>query len=343
MAVISMLSLPAPNTNDSVVTEFHFITSNKGSRRLAYSRIGEFDAQRIFLCLPGLLETRESFHSLLELTTPYSDCCWLSLDYCGRGLSDSLSETTPYAISQYIEDAEAFLDNVLRRTHLNTSPQIHLIGTSMGGIVALHLAKRLKNHVACIVLNDIGLYLQWSSLISLYNSIKEDNKKLTLLDVDPRAIQDVQNPSHFDLPYDFDLVGMRFDRLLSKFTGQVVLVHNADSPICSSKIAHQSKSKFSELNIWTLQRPGHPATWDHSIVLKLAQLLKLKIKPVEKIQFQTSSTTSEFFQQATPISTATVSAFLATSKAYLESSHLSHSKWLQGFKIRWRIWKNSFC
>ena len=35
----------------------------------------------------------------------------------------------------------------------------------MGGILAMHLVNRFQDKVSSVVLNDVGLYLHWSSLM----------------------------------------------------------------------------------------------------------------------------------------------------------------------------------
>ena len=81
----------------SVSSEFHLINDGGINRKVAYSRIGQIDAKNIFLCLPGLLETRESFHHLFSMVESFDDCCWVIIDYCGRGNSDQLPTSEQYS------------------------------------------------------------------------------------------------------------------------------------------------------------------------------------------------------------------------------------------------------
>jgi pimeloyl-ACP methyl ester carboxylesterase len=217
---------------ESVSSEFHLINDGGFNRKVAYSRLGEFNAKHIFLCLPGLLETRESFHPLLEMVEQFDDCCWISIDYCGRGNSDQLPTSEQYAFSKYLTDTQDLIETLIQSQKLNSNRKFHLIGTSMGGILAMHLVNRLNHKVDSVVLNDVGFYLHWSALMSLYQNIKKSDGQMIELNVDARAIEDVQRSSHFDLHYEFDLLGMLFYSLLQYFNGQVILLHNAESPIC---------------------------------------------------------------------------------------------------------------
>ena len=195
---------------NTISSEFHLINDGEINRKIAYSRIGQIDAKNIFLCLPGLLETRESFHPLFSMVESYDACCWLSLDYCGRGDSDPLPPTANYSFSKYLADTENLIESLLLPRQMDSTRELYLIGTSMGGILAMHLVNRFRDKVGCVVLNDIGLSLYWSSLMALYKSIKESDRQIDKLRVDPRALNAVQSQSHFDLPYEFDLFGMQF-------------------------------------------------------------------------------------------------------------------------------------
>jgi len=327
---------------ESVSSEFHLINDHGVNRKVAYSRLGAIDAKHIFLCLPGLLETRESFHPLLAMVKPFDDCCWLSVDYCGRGDSDPLPSTANYTFSTYLADTEALIDSLILPVQKDSNRKFHLIGTSMGGILALHLISRFQHKVDSLVLNDIGLYLHWSALMSLYQRIKESDETINTLKVDIRAIKAVQSSSHFDLPYEFDLLGMRFYSLLRNFTGRVVLLHNDTSPICPLNVANQSKTKFADLKIWTLNKHGHPAHWEKSTVIKLAQLMRLKPKSIEKSDIQVCLQIPEIVQASSAFNIDLIDSFLKTSKAHLESTTEDHRLWFIRWVNRLKIWKQSY-
>jgi pimeloyl-ACP methyl ester carboxylesterase len=327
---------------ESVHSEFHFINDGEVDRKIAYSRVGEFNSNHIFLCLPGLLETRESFHHLFSMVEPFDDCCWLSIDYCGRGNSDPLSSTANYSFSKYLADTEDLIESLIVPQQVDASRKLHLIGTSMGGILAMHLVNRVQHRVDSVILNDIGLYLHWSSLMTLYQNIKESNNQLSKLKVDARAIDAVQSRSHFDLPYDFDVFGMRFNSLLKNFKGKVVLLHNAESPICPTNVAHQSQTKYTNLKIWTLDNPGHPAKWEESMVMKLSQLMRLKPKSMENIDIQVSLQIPEIVQSTNAFGMDFIESFLKTSQTHFESTIEDPRLWFNQLVKRIKFWKGSY-
>ena len=136
---------------ESVCSEFHLINDGGINRKVAYSRLGELSAKHIFLCLPGLLETRESFHPLFGMVGQFDDCCWICVDYCGRGNSDQLPASEKYSFSKYLADTEDLIENLLQPSQINSNRKLHLIGTSMGGILAMHLVNRLNHKVGSVM------------------------------------------------------------------------------------------------------------------------------------------------------------------------------------------------
>jgi pimeloyl-ACP methyl ester carboxylesterase len=263
------------------LTLLHRLDSGQSARRIAYTQVGDASAWNLFICLPGLLETRASFDPLISCAAGLDHCCWISVDYCGRGESDTLPIDQTYATSVYLADTEDLIANLLLTHRSEPEKKLHLVGTSMGGILAMHLLQRLDGKVDTLILNDIGMSLNWSALVGLYLQMNQSQKKIHELQVDTRVIKAVNTSSHFDLPYDFDLFSMQFHPLLNNYTGKLALLHNAHSSICPKGIAEQSKRRVPALNLWTQEGSSHPAAWDAASVQKLAQLLDLKPKTVD--------------------------------------------------------------
>jgi pimeloyl-ACP methyl ester carboxylesterase len=251
----------------SVVCGHHVIHRASPVRKLAYTDGGHWGAAKTFVCLPGLLETRANFSPLLALAESHRDCRWISIDHCGRGNSDPLPASDHYSMSLYMQDIEDFLQEYVLINQPHGVGEVFLVGTSMGGILAMHGAKKLQKWVTGIVLNDIGLTLYWWSLYGLYKGLEHlgtsapDISLPALADIHPEVIKAVQSPSHFDLKYDFDWLGMHFHSLLENFSGRVLLLHNAHSGLCPTDIAQQFKRHVPQLEFLSLDDDRHPAVW----------------------------------------------------------------------------------
>ncbi len=116
-----------------------------------------------------------------------------------------------------------------------------------------------------------GLYAQ-------FDKAKNEKRFGALaLGVEPRAIKDVQSPAHFDLHYEFDLLGMHFHHLLEDFEGAMLLVHNSHSSLCPTEIAHQAKRYVPQVEIFTVQGQSHPVDWSSEVCERMIQAVGLKM------------------------------------------------------------------
>ena len=99
------------------------------------------------LCLPGLTRNSRDFEALApHLATRYRVVC---PDLRGRGLSARDPQWRNYHPGIYVGDIERLMDVL-------ALPRVAIIGTSLGGVLAMLLASALPRRVAGIVVNDIG-------------------------------------------------------------------------------------------------------------------------------------------------------------------------------------------
>jgi pimeloyl-ACP methyl ester carboxylesterase len=102
---------------------------------------------RTVLCLPGLTRNSRDFEPLARrLATRYRV---LTPDLRGRGHSGWDSDPTHYEPGTYYAD-------VLRLVTEQIADPVAIIGTSLGGMLAMALAATVAPRIAGIVLNDIG-------------------------------------------------------------------------------------------------------------------------------------------------------------------------------------------
>jgi len=259
-----VLSKPEPT--------YSFAIAHYGSKRnLAYSDVGDKHCDEILICIPGLLETRDTFSPLLEKIQKQSHCRAVSVDLCGRGDSQPLSSSDVYSMKLYLSDLELFLAHI-KETHLCKPVKINLLGTSMGGILAMYLAASAHNNIASVILNDVGFSLAWWSIYKLYGTMSKGSMKTANsmdvnyfaneLGVSSDVIRAVQDPAHFDLPYKSDLMGMRFAHTVYEFKGPISLIHAQDSVICTAIQVDEFLKLYPTSNLLEVPGAGHPAPYN---------------------------------------------------------------------------------
>ena len=99
------------------------------------------------LCMPGLTRNVRDFHALAERLSP--DWPVIAIDFRGRGESAYAKDAMTYAPLVYAQDVERLIDDL-------PLDRLVVIGTSLGGIVAMLMAGRERGKFAAVVLNDIG-------------------------------------------------------------------------------------------------------------------------------------------------------------------------------------------
>jgi pimeloyl-ACP methyl ester carboxylesterase len=132
--------LPSPHTET-------FWTSPDGLR--LYTRVYESEAAgaATVLCLHGLTRNSRDFEDLApHLQTRHRV---IVPDLRGRGLSARDTNPQNYQPAIYVQDVLALMDIV-------GAAQVTVIGTSLGGLLAMMLGVGYRNRIAGIVLNDIG-------------------------------------------------------------------------------------------------------------------------------------------------------------------------------------------
>lgn len=162
-------------------------------------------------------------------------------------------------------DIEDFLKNYVLEKHKNKDVRLHLIGTSMGGVLAIYLIEKFSYKIFSVLLNDIGLKIEWAALSKLNKSIDSSAIEIATAKIHSRVIAEVKSPSHFDLPYQFDLIGINLSDLVKSYQGRIVLLHNTSSLMCPIEIAEFSQRKFKNLEIKTIDSEGHPVVWSPQI------------------------------------------------------------------------------
>lgn len=267
-------------------------------RLLVGEDLGDEDASDIFLCLPGLLETRESFEEFVQHVGPKHRV--MTLDWCGRGDSDRLGSFSEYRMSRYLSDlslfyshatgvlagAGKFLVSSLGKIWPSPTPRIHLLGTSMGGLLAIFLASHQPKHLGHVILNDVGPFLPWSGVFSLMTGIASA-KSAGMIDmsapnlaeqlrVDPQLLRAVRQPGHLDLPHETRLSGVDFSGTFAKVKAPIILLRGMHSEIINDSVVRQLRSLHPNTQVIESAESGHPVGYSAPVCHQLLQLMTLK-------------------------------------------------------------------
>jgi pimeloyl-ACP methyl ester carboxylesterase len=106
---------------------------------------GLSDGPETALLLHGLTQQSHAFDNVAARLIRRHRC--VALDFRGRGESEWADGT--YVIPQYVADVLALLDAL-------GLGAVHVVGTSLGGLVGLSLASVAPERLRSLVLNDIG-------------------------------------------------------------------------------------------------------------------------------------------------------------------------------------------
>ena len=251
-------------------TRYFQIQDEQHPRKIAYTVSGDVNAENILICLPGLLETKASFLGIHDYFLNFENYKVISVDFSGRGESDYIDQYGAYKMSLYLSDVSELIQGAILlggKAH----QRLTILGTSMGGVLAMYLTKIFDKKINAIVLNDIALTVNWTALYTLYKSMKNElgfkevRELAKELSVDEKAIADVQLPGHFDLSYRADVWGMNFHEALEDFKGKVGLVYGGESKICTEQRVQEIKAFIPRLNTFEVLNAGHPVPFDNLV------------------------------------------------------------------------------
>jgi pimeloyl-ACP methyl ester carboxylesterase len=259
------------------------IPDERKPRGIAVSLHGQNSNDPLVLALPGLLETQESFQGLVDSLCRRHRV--LTFDWVGRGQSDWLEDSSRYRMSLYLKDLGliyAFAQGLLNGSSQacnqvsSAGPQatagIVMVGTSMGGLVALAFAGLRPGGLRKIVLNDVGSLLPWTGILGLMTGLHGTTKTAGLfsnphdlakdLRVDPRLIRAVQKPGHLDLPYEATLSGVDFSASFRAVSEPILVLRAGESEMVDDRALAQLEA--GHIRLENFQQAGHPVPYNES-------------------------------------------------------------------------------
>lgn len=123
-----------------------FFESQDGLK-LYYRDFGSENPGTPLICLPGLTRNSRDFEDLANHLCDRRRV--ITCDFRGRGFSEYDENWENYHPLTYVQDTWTLLD------HLGIEKTI-VVGTSLGGLCAMAMAKTQGDRVAGVVMNDIG-------------------------------------------------------------------------------------------------------------------------------------------------------------------------------------------
>lgn len=131
---------------------------SRGLHRMAYWEWGHPANPKVLLCIHGLARQGRDFDTLAQaMQDEYRVVC---PDVVGRGQSDWLADPMGYQIPGYVAD----MVTLLARLNADT---VHLVGTSMGGLIGVGLAALPGTPLGKLVINDVGPTIQAEALMRI--------------------------------------------------------------------------------------------------------------------------------------------------------------------------------
>ncbi|MBN8827897.1 MAG: alpha/beta hydrolase [Sphingobacteriia bacterium] len=160
-----------------IAIEYKDKDENQCVTEVAYLDLGYINKE-VIICTHGLTRNSHDFDYLAtELKEKYRV---ISIDIPGRGESAFLNNPMHYNYDTYVKVVKNFLDKL-------GITKVYWIGTSMGGLIALHLNYANPNIIQKLVINDVGPILPIDSLkriskyinnVPLFKTVEELEKHL---------------------------------------------------------------------------------------------------------------------------------------------------------------------
>ncbi|MEO6387012.1 MAG: alpha/beta hydrolase [Croceibacterium sp.] len=236
------------------------------------------------LCIPGLTRNARDFEPVAELLAGQ----WrvICADLRGRGQSDYAKDPVTYMPAYYVGDIAALIEHL-------AAPKVVLIGTSLGGIVAMLLALYAPDRIAGAVLNDIGPDIEPGGLARIREYVGQGRSFPTWMHA-ARALREQGGVAYPDfdaadwlrlakrlmalgsggrIAFDYDMKiaepfqqepsGEPFDMwpAFRALSGRPVLAVRGElSDILSAETLSKMASEMPELETVTIARTGHAPT-----------------------------------------------------------------------------------
>lgn len=124
--------------------------------KILYKDFGPGQPGTPVICLPGLTRNSRDFEDLAERLSTGRRV--LTIDFRGRGYSDYDTNWNNYHPGTYVQDVWTLLDQL-------GIDSVIVVGTSLGGLCAMRMARGRPQRIAGVVLNDVGPEINPAGLV----------------------------------------------------------------------------------------------------------------------------------------------------------------------------------
>jgi pimeloyl-ACP methyl ester carboxylesterase len=222
--------------------------SCSGNLRLHAQIQGPEHAPFTVLCLHGLTRNSADFGSLAALLSARYRV--LTADQRGRGKSQRDPHTPNYHPGTYASDMFALLDHL-------AIDRVAVIGTSMGGIMAMIMGAAQPARLRGLVLNDIGPQVPVASLQRLRSSLNGSTSVTTWSEasLQARRVNEIAFPDYGDanLSAPFHTMHHALPRMAQAGYGRVIDIASVHGLVASVKKSPYVAAKFGLVGL----KKGH--------------------------------------------------------------------------------------
>jgi pimeloyl-ACP methyl ester carboxylesterase len=250
-----------------MATAQYWFDSHDGLRLHSLVYPGPAATAPVVLCLHGLMRNSRDFEELApQLAARYRV---IVPDVRGRGLSARDPQFNNYQLPVYLQDLQALLNGL-------GASRVSIIGTSMGGLMAMVMAVMQPGLVSGMVLNDVGPELDPAGI----ERIRGYAGKTAPVRDWPEAIAQVRSVHGAAWPHLSDAVWERLARRSYRANPQGIPELDAD-PLIGEPLRDTQAAAPDLWPLWSAlaQVPVLAIRGEHSDILSAATFARMQKKP----------------------------------------------------------------
>lgn len=190
------------------------------------------------LCLHGLTRNARDFETLAQRLAAAGRRV-LCPDLRGRGDSEYARDSATYAPPQYVEDVLALIEQ-------EALERFVIVGTSLGGLMAMGMAAAMPSRIAGMVLNDVGPVLERAGLARIKDYVGQGRTFPTWVHA-ARGLEQSQGMAHPGQPLDF-WIGMA--KRVMTVAGNGRIVFDYDMKIAEPLLAMDLDAQLDIWPVW---------------------------------------------------------------------------------------------